>query len=213
MNKRGQFYLVIALVISLGIVGVTHKVNTIEEPVLWEDFDMVSQNYLRESSFVINYALENKDDVYVNLDNFTRAYLEYAKKRNPNLGLLYIYGNGSNITITNYLDSSGVINGETVLGANQELVQDIVVRIGGKEFIYNVPVTSEKFGEGWTGFNLNNNPFNLSIAGVIHPFNLTDGPEFKVIIRTSSGEREVEFGQSGEGWEPLLSGNVQQLVS
>ena len=213
MNKKGQFYLIIALILSLAVYGVTYKVNKIEEPILFEDFNDVSQNYLTESVYVINNALKNEEDVTIKLDAFTITYLDYAQQRNPDLTLLYIYGNGTNVSIQSYLDASGSVQGHTILGANQELVQGITIKVGGKEFIYEVPVTSDNFGEGWNGFTLDNQPFDLSVGGIVHPFDLSSGaPEFKVIVRTDSGEQEYTSPGSGE-WEPLLApGNTQQFV-
>ena len=212
MNKRGQFYLILALILSLAVYGITYRVNKIDEPILFEDFNEVSQNYLTESVYVINNALKNEEDVEVKLDTFTKSYIDYAQKRNPDLTLLYVYGNGTNVSIQSYLDSTSAVQAHTILGAHQELVQGITIRVGGKEFIYEVPVTSENFGEGWTGVTLDNRPFNLSVGGIIHPFDLSSGsPEFKIIIRTASGDQEFSSG-SGE-WEPLLApGNTQQFV-
>jgi hypothetical protein len=214
MNKRGQFYIVIALILSLTIYGVTYRVNTIEEPKVWEDFNDVSENYITQTAIVINGALKNKENVSENLDSFSAEYLGYAQKRNPNLGLLYIYSNGDTIALKNYLDETGTVGNQTVFGADQELVQDVTIRIGGKDFIYKVPVTSENFGEDWSDIGLGNDPFNLSIAGILHPFDLSGGnPEFKVIIRSPSGEDTEIYGTPGEEWNPSLSPNVQQLIS
>jgi hypothetical protein len=216
MNKRGQFYIVIALILSMTIYGVTYRVNTIEEPKVWEDFNKVSENYITQTAIVINGALKNKNNVSKNLNNFSASFLGYAQERNPNLGLLYIYSNGEDLTVRNYLDETGAVGNQTVFGTNQELVQDVTIRIGGKDFIYKIPVTSENFGEDWSSATMGNDPFNLSIAGIIHPFDLSGGnPEFKVIIRSESGGilGEETYGTPGEEWNPSLSPNIQQLVS
>ncbi len=213
MNKRGQFYLVIAIIISLAVYGVTTRVNSIEEPVLWEDFNDVSENYMTESIFVANNALKNKEDVSDSLDRFTRSFLDYAQQKNPKLTLLYVYGNGTNVTIKSYLDSAAAVQEHKIFGANQELVQDVTIRVGGKEFIYKVPITSENFGEGWNGFSMDNQPFELSIAGAVHPFDLSgDAPEFKVIVRTESGEENFSVGDPNQEHVFLSPGNVQQFV-
>jgi len=213
MDKRGQFYLIIAVIISLAIYGITYKVNTIQEPELWEDFNDVSENYLVESTYVVNLALRSQEDVQDKLDGFTRDYLDYAKKRDPDLNLLYIYSNGTNISVQSYLDSASAVQEYTVIGGNQELVQDVTIRIGGKEFIYKVPINSENFGEGWNGVTLGNVPFNLSVAGILLPYNLSSGsPEVRVLIRTQNLEDEAVIG-SGD-WSPLLSpGNIQQFTN
>ncbi|MBT6995070.1 hypothetical protein HN865_02725 [Candidatus Woesearchaeota archaeon] len=212
MNKRGQFYLIIVLILSLAIFGITYQVNSISEAVVWEDFNEVSQNYLSESTRVANNAVKNKEDVTTKLETFSTSFLEYAQKRNPDLGLLFVYGDENEITVRNYLDSSGTISGETIFGSNQEFVQDVTVRVGGKDFVYKVPITSKNFGDDWSGLTISNNPFNLSIAGIFHPFDLTSGnPEFKVILRTETRLLNETYG-SGE-WNPSLSPNVQQFTN
>jgi hypothetical protein len=212
MNKRGQFYLIIVFILSLAIFGVTYQVNSISEAVIWEDFNSVSQNYLSESTKVANNAVKEHTLVADELELFSTSFLEYAQKRNPNLGLLFVYGDKDNISIKNYLDSAGAVNGEKIFGNNQEFVQDVTVRIGGKDFIYKVPITSQNFGEDWSGLTVDNSPFNLSIAGILHPFNLTSGnPEFKVILRTESGDLNETYG-SGE-WDPSFSPNIQQFTN
>ena len=214
MDKRGQFYLILAVIISLALYGVTYKVNSIEEPILWEDFNDVSKNYITESTFVANAAIKNHEQVEDRLDTFTRNFLDYAQERNPKLTLLYVYSNGTNVSVKSYLNATGAVNEHLIFGANQELVQDITIKIGGKEFIYKVPVTSENFGEGWNGVTVGNQPFNLSVGGIIHPFSLDPtGPEFRVIIRTESGaEEEVVLGDPGEGYPFLSPGNAQQFI-
>lgn len=211
--------MIIVFILSLTIYGVTYQVNKITEPFIWEDFDDVSQNYISESAFVINSALKNKENVNDRIEVFTLDFLGHAKQRNPNLGLLYIYGDGTNVYLKNYLDvSGGVSSSDTyndVLGVDQELIQDVTIQIGGKDFIYKVPVTSEQFGEDWSDVTVGNQPFDLSLAGVIHPFDLANGPEFKVIIRASNDIKVVDetYGASGSEWDPLLSSNVQQAVN
>ena len=216
MDKRGQFYLIIVFILSLTIYGVTYQVNKITEPFIWEDFDDVSQNYISESAFVINSALRNKEEVNPVITDFTKIFLNHSQRRNPNLGLLYIYSDGTDITLKNYLNVEGSVNGEnTLLGTGQQLMQDVTIEIAGKEFIYKVPVTSQEFGNDWSSAVVpGGEPFNLSLAGVIHPFDLTSGPEFKVIIRSvDSTEQEVNYGDSNVDWDPQLSFNVQQAVN
>ena len=212
MDKRGQFYLIIVFILSLAIFGVTYRVNSISEAIIWEDFNSVSQNYLSESTKVANNAVKGHSDVTDELASFSTSFLEYAQKRNPDLGLLFVYGDKDNITIKNYLDSGGAVDGETIFGNDQEFVQDVTVRIGGKDFIYKVPITSQNFGEDWSGLTVDNAPFNLSIAGILHPFNLSAStPEFKVILRTESTDLNATYG-SGD-WDPSFSPNIQQFTN
>ncbi|MCD4759716.1 hypothetical protein K8R33_02420 [archaeon] len=214
MNKKGQFYLILAVIISLAVYGVTYTVNSIEEPVLWEDFNDVSENYMTESVFVLNDALEDKVLVREKLDEFTKDFLEYARKRNPNLNLLYVYSDGTSISVKSYLDTRSVVGDEDIFGAGQELVQDVTINVGGTEFIYKVPVVTDNFGEGWSGVTFGDEPFDIAIAGILHPFNLSDDtiPEFKAIIRTEGLPGEYSVGVVGEEYVFLSPGNTQQFV-
>jgi hypothetical protein len=192
MNKRGQFYIIIALIISLALFGITYKVNEITEPVLFTDFNDVSENYVSEATKVVNDALEmEEEDVDGRIEEFTDSFLDYAKQRNPNLGLLYIYSNGGDITIENHLDESIVIDGENILGGD-EIIQGITLEVGGNEFVHQVPISADDFGEDWTSMIVPIGPISLSIGGIINSFELTGLNNFKIIVRTESGEYKYD---------------------
>ena len=97
-----------------------------------------------------------------------------------------------------------------LLVIGQNLIQGITLNVGGTEFAHNVPIKAGEFGKGWSGFEFDNdNPFDLSIGGIIHPFVLSEYPEFKIMVRTVSGE-EIEFVH-GSGEYPFFSpSNIQQ---
>ena len=150
MNKRGQFYLITVLVIAAAAFTITAKTNTLEESILFEDFTPLSQNYISESTKVINYALENEEGEFIEekLENFTRAFLEYAKQRDSTVELVYIYSNGSDVFISNFLDNTTIdYQNETTYPAGQELLQDISLEVGGKEFTHQTPTAIEDFGK------------------------------------------------------------------
>lgn len=192
-NKRGQFYIIISVVLAIAVFGITSRPNTIEEAILFEDFDDLTNNYISESEYVINNALKNEEDVQIELNGFTLNYLEYAKQNNPNLQLLYVYSNGTDTILVNHFNSTIKLQNSTTLGAGEPLIQDILISVGGKEFNYKVPVKAEKFGYNWysSGFP---SEFNLSVAGFLHDFDLSgNGPEFKVLINLPQGQQEVIY--------------------
>ncbi len=199
MNKRGQFYIIIALIISLALFGITYKVNEIKEPVLFSDFNDVSENYVSEATKVVNDALEEEGDVLGNVDLFTDRFLEYAKQRNPNLGLLYIYSDGTDIVMDNHLDEPIEVNGESVLGGD-DIIQGITLEVGGTEFVHQVPVGADDFGDDWTSAGFPSGPISLSIGGITNSFDLVPGNNFRVIIRTVSGGEHIYNG-SVQQWD------------
>jgi len=194
MNKRGQFYIIISLALSLVLFGLAYKTNYIEESVLSENFDSVSQNYIIEGTKLVNQALEDQDDdIKEQIETFTQEYLTYAEQVDPNLGLLYVYSDGGTVYVENYLDDTTTFGKEVLLGGNQEIIQSITLEVGGKEFIHQIPIRAANFGDGWTSIGFPNAPFELGIGGITHRFDLSDSTDFRVIIRTVSGE-EVSVG-------------------
>ncbi len=204
-NKRGQFYIIISIILAVAVFGITATPNRIQEAILFEEFEDLSNNYIKESEYVINYALQNTSNVEVNLEAFTQKYLEYAKQRNPNIKLLYIYSNGSEVMLVNHFNETiEVLNVTEIPGASQPLVQDISVEVGGKDFSYKVPVKAENFGYDWYSAGLPNS-FNLSIAGFLHTFDLSDvGPEFSVIINLPEDTLNIPIS-NGTGEAPIFS--------
>jgi len=192
MNKRGQFYLIIVIVLALVIYGVTYQSNTIQESKTFEDFHDISQNYLVESKKIINSNLQKEPlgSPLESLDIFTISFLQYAKARDPNLELLYIYRNdGTNeIFLQNYLGDTINLNDQIEIpGANDQVIQEVTIEVGSQTYTYQVPVALGEFGREWYGAEVPQE-FDLSIGGIIHKFDLSDNSEdFKVIIRTETG--------------------------
>ena len=168
MNKRGQFYIIIALIISLALFGITYTVNEIKEPVLFSDFND-------------------------RLDYFTDYFLEYAKARNPDMELLYIYSDGTDFTVTNLFDEDINVNGDEIPGG--EIIQGINLEVGGNDFVHQVPVGSEDFGGDWISSGFSSGPVELGIGGIIHSFRLGENPDFRIIIRVGG----VDYYLSEDG--------------
>lgn len=212
MNKKGQFYIIIVLVICMALYGVTRDENTIKEATLFEDFSQLSANYVEEAPKIINYAVYDHKDVNDTLENFTKEFLSYAKKKDPNMGLLYVYGDGTpQIKINNYMDEEVATPGEkTIPGFNQEIVQSITVNIGGKDFYHQVPVGVDEFGEEWySSSQPNPGLLKLSVGGILHTFDLTatNIPLFKVLIKSENvPETELDIaGDADEEFDPQFS--------
>jgi hypothetical protein len=218
MNKRGQFYIIISVILAIAVFAVTATPNKLQEAILFEDFEDLSNNYIHESEYVINEALSDPtndlinhpDDVVTILDDFTSGYLRYAKQRAPNLQLLYAYSNGEKVFLVNRFDEEA--EGDIyMLGSGTGVIQDISIEVGGKDFSYKVPVKAEKFGKNWYSATPDWDNFDLSIGGVVHPFQFDGGyPSLRVIINLESEDPIIPF-EVGEGeWEIQYSTPLEE---
>ncbi len=206
MNKRGQFYIITVLVLAMATYAITMESNTLRKSILFEDFDDLSQNYITESTKIINYAIEDEDveNIEDKLDNFTKSFLEYAKQRDPHVELVYVFSNGTNVTVSNYLDETTINYGNSIIFPTSQVInQTITLEVGGKDFAHQTPTSVGDLGKTWyTQSGAAGEQMNLSISGFLHNFNLSGGPDFKVIIRTASGEEVINLGTGDETWTP-----------
>ena len=202
MNKRGQFYLIIAIIIAIAAFAVTATPNEVREAILFEEFEDLTNNYITESEYVVNNALSTESDVEATLDGFTREYMKFAKQRSPNLQLLYVYSDGEDVRVANYFDEVLITEDDTrVLGIQEELIQDVKIMVGGKEFSHKVPIQTENFGHGWYTAMVPDE-FSLSVGGFFHTFDLDPGnPELEVLINLPSGQEVFQYGDAGTGYE------------
>ena len=111
MEKRGQVYLIAALILTGVLYVILTQPNKYYQDVLEKDFSRISKNYYIESSKMIN-SLMNKDpspdQVYDNFIRFTTIFTAYTKAQNPDMGLIYLfyYEKDNTVQIGNYLDEA-----------------------------------------------------------------------------------------------------------
>ena len=201
MAKKGQFYIILVIILSVAVFGIVSETNTAQQPILTQDFNELSQNYIQESPKVVNYALYTEQEVKEVFPVFTENFLEQARKVNPKITLLYIYSNGTEVQLRSYLDEAVIINAtgyssSFLFGQEQTVIEKIVLNISGKEFVHQVPVTIENFGEEF----FETRPFpepgalHLDVGGIFHTFDLasTEIPELQVLLTSQEGDvREV----------------------
>ncbi len=205
MAKRGQFYILAAVILCIVIFGITVTVNKIDQEVEATDFIGLAQNYVLETPELINYAIYEEEDPSELLIDFTDDFVNYARKRNPNLGLLYVYKDEEGeVKIVNYLQEGTTIRYETIDENGEEgedelfefgdiTLNEIALEVGGEEFTYAIPTKLEHFGSShdaslgeatkWVKFD---------IGGVPYVFNIKDGVNFEVIIKGKSESKETE---------------------
>jgi hypothetical protein len=137
INKRAQFFLLAAVIISAVIISLgigTNKVVVSEEPTSFYDF---SYEVKREVGAVLDYEVYSGFDSDVNLGDFVDLLADEITERSPGSNFIFIYGNGSategNWQIKNYGSESVYVEGEEVEGLNSEDTSRICLSSSCKE--------------------------------------------------------------------------------
>lgn len=106
MNKRGQIFLIAAIIFVISVYSVAIEYNTIKTYPGLEDYKDLSDNYQTEYPKLINFALYNGTNPIPVIDNFTQTFLQEAKKKDPNFGTFYMYKDSQgNLHIVNTLNN------------------------------------------------------------------------------------------------------------
>ena len=104
MNKKGQIFLVGAVIIVLALLTVTGKYNSVKEYPVLSDYKDQTDNYLTEYPKVVNNAIYQNLNQKNEVTSFSTIFLGQARSKDPNFGVLYSYkDNDGKIHIVNTL--------------------------------------------------------------------------------------------------------------
>jgi len=102
MDKRGQIYLVSALIIVFILYIILTPSNIIKKTTESSNFEDISKNFDRESSRFMNILIGKKQAVYDSFLNFTILFTSYSKTKNPDFGLIYTFAYDNKLYFGNY---------------------------------------------------------------------------------------------------------------
>jgi len=106
MNKRGQFYLIAAILILIvvaGMIGVKTYVTTTPQP---RGIQNIGTELKEESFHVVDYGIYNEVNTIDLLNNFTENYSYYFLKKTNNANIIFVYGNSSELYAVQYYNAS-----------------------------------------------------------------------------------------------------------
>lgn len=139
-NKRGQFFLLAAVIISVVAIslGVTSNLARVsKDPKGFYDFTYEVE---RETGAVMDYEIYTDFSDGCNLTEFIELLAKDIRDRDPSSNFIFIYGdNVSGLVLKNYGATSADIHGTTVVGSGTPAISDIC--LGG--YCQNV---SQTFG-------------------------------------------------------------------
>ena len=212
MNKRGQIFLLAAIIIIAFLVIVTAMYNSYREEVALEDFAELSENYETEAPKVINKAIEKGEVGQLEaeaLETFSQKFQDYAQQKDPNFGVMYVFKdsegnvhimNSLNNKVINVIFEEGQGGKETkisLLNYNEDVGGNICM--DGLGVCTQATTTVSDFGEGFYKTNINGLPDKLllkleivdSITGESAYLNFDMMPDF---LTGTMSDAEVELG-------------------
>ena len=163
--KRGQFYLIAAIIIIVVLFGLTGVTNyLIKKPDLVRYYDISRQLNL-ESESVVNYGIANSQEINPLLVNFTQNYGNYLGE-GEQANLYFVYGDETKVSVYIYqVEEQGGIS--LIIGESNPI--PIVIQEG--------QVTTQEIPVGENGNVV------VQIGNDRYPFNIKSGQNFFFVIK------------------------------
>ncbi len=127
-GKRGQFFLLAAVIISAVIISFgigSNRVVVNEEPGSFYDF---SYEVKREVGAVLDYEVYSGFNPDVNLTEFVDLLAGEIEERSPGSDFIFIYGDKTDMTLKNYGSKSVYADGSEVVGLREGVESRICLK-------------------------------------------------------------------------------------
>ena len=169
LAKRGQFYLVTAVVLAGIIIGIS-AISNYSKKEKSPGLDELKEEIGIESEKTLDYGTGNNlnsTQMYRLMQNFTNYYVNHESRAEKDL--YFIFGNGNNLTVSGY----------------QEEDKTVSVSSGSSQ----ATITQAK-GNFTGGIDPSGNTIILSIDGDAYGFNLSAAENFYFVIAQNTGGGE-----------------------
>lgn len=172
-NKRGQFYLVAAIIIISLIIGFVATSNYITQSEQISRIYDLGEEISIEGTSILDYGIYAQQDTESLIENFTKEYKNYEGN------LYFIYGSKERINV----------------GAYSDLEEKIEVKLSGEEN-WNELGSPQKFEddrEKWSyssGSLINYIRIDIKSIG-IYSFEIKEGENFYFILQNEVGGEEL----------------------
>jgi len=176
-GKRGQFYIVAAIIISVVLIGL-FTVNTyIKFKPKDVKFYDISDEMGLETGYVIDYGIYSQGNLNNLIEEWTVTYVDYSSKY-TNIGeWVIIYGNEKNITLLYFTEESS---------------GDISLSIGGT--YVGIHVTPDSPWYGKESFQPSEDIIKVKVDDIEYAFDLRKGENFYFVISSEEGDVDI-FGE------------------
>jgi len=206
MNKRGQIFILAALLLGFIIVILVSQTQYTKRSTFEGNFEELNENYERESAKFINELVKNPS---VSIDNeftdFNKRFTAYSKGQNPDFELIYAFDFDETLYVGNYLskpirvETKNVRKTLNLKGCFEKIGSTIT--LGGSEFGIKGQ-TSGQFkscsGTIGTSFGKGSDTYPISIQvgddNFAYTADITVGvPELIIVSREERGQERKVF--------------------
>ncbi len=133
MNKKGQVFILAAVIIVVVVVSLAAIQNYVRVDKDPNEFYDLSYNIGQESDIVMNYDTYNNED---KISIYANVAQSYAKDNE--VDTLLIYGNSTHLIIENYLSDDVNTIDSSISGCGEEFVSSIYLSDSGKSLLLDL---------------------------------------------------------------------------
>ncbi|MFA5888428.1 MAG: hypothetical protein WC852_06995 [Candidatus Nanoarchaeia archaeon] len=222
MNKRGQVYILAAIVMSIIIYGMVTISNRVVQDSVASDFERIANNYATETAKLVNsVAGQGQEQMFEAFKKFTVQFASYAKAQSPRFELISVFDNNGKMYIGNFLKekiivtcNDGICDDVTPLAG---CYQTIPAELSFEGMQVDVEVLMEDVAPCQTEMNyttlapLTPEYINISVGTVAYQFLLeTEQPDVVVVSWETNAKQRKVFTK---GNFMASSGSVMTLAS
>ena len=180
MKKRGQIFILAALILILVMFLLISQSNTIKERLFSDKFEDITKNYGAEGNKLINSVLESQADPSGKFKIFSDNFIDYSTTQEPNIGTVYILNYKTTTNIGIYNMQIQAIDIEPQPARVQSCIAQYDASVSGEGFgtNFNLPTTCEITYE-------NINKVEITTAdGFTYTFDIEAGkPQLKLVVK------------------------------
>jgi hypothetical protein len=191
MNKRGQLFLLAAVILASLIVALSVTLNYARITKDDKNFHDLTYEVKKEGLEVVNYGVVN-GNITGALADYSDRVGEYLADTSPETEILFIYGNATNVYVANYGKEITAITTDsdmvTAVGCNRALVGSIGVSVGGQQFISSQePTAKDYYGKCSSQLSTNGGELSIMISNKVYNFTLGNDQKFVIVTKKTAG--------------------------
>jgi len=155
MQKRGQFYIIAAVILISLIYGLTAVENRASGTGNIARFYDLSDNFGKESVKIVDHGVYSKNsqaEIERKLYDFYQNYTEYALARDPDVSIIFVFGDKERAIVgrLNYSEATAHLFGlenesEAVSARSNELKVPSIESVSGDRVIVQIDGERKEF--------------------------------------------------------------------